>query len=164
MGLKDEQQEFIELVNKHNKLIFKICHLYTDSKEDFKDLYQEIIYQLWKSRENFKNRSKISTWIYRVALNTALYRLRSINKAKLQPLDEKIFNLPEDETTNELMEQLKEMIEQLTPFEKSLLLLQLDGLSYKEIALITGLSETNVGTKLSRIKQKLKKIAKSSGF
>jgi RNA polymerase sigma-70 factor (ECF subfamily) len=94
-----------------------------------------------------------------VALNTALYFLRTKSRIITERVEDLNIDLPIDEQANELMDRLKEMIEQLKPFDKSLLMLHLDGLSYKEIAEITGLSVTNVGTRLNRIREKLKKIS-----
>ncbi len=163
--MKDKEKEFLEIINKHQKIIYKICHLYTNRHADFVDLYQEIIYQLWKSFDRFEGKSKISTWIYRVALNTALYNLRKTELERKQTVRlDTNFDIETDEQSDELMEQLKIMIERLSDAEKSLLLLQLEGLNYKEIAEITGLSLSNVGTKLNRIRNKLRNMANTSNL
>ncbi len=160
--MEEKHQLFLDTINEHQRIIYKVCHLYTDDKHDFADLYQEVVYQLWKSFDSFSNKSKISTWIYKVALNTALYHLRNKRKHRSYSLDDIQFDPEIPEEANELMDQLKEMIEALNPFEKTLIMLQLEGLSYKEIANITGLSVTNVGTRLNRIKNKLKKMANNN--
>jgi RNA polymerase sigma-70 factor (ECF subfamily) len=133
--------------------------MYTDQKQDQKDLYQEIVYQLWKSYDTFAEKSKISTWMYRVAINTAI---KQLNSKKRQPRTSSIeaIDLPGMDTTDGLMEErmkrLHKEIEKLNILEKGIILLALEGKKHEEIAEITGLSVTNVGTRMSRIKTKLK--------
>jgi len=150
---------FIELIREHQALIFKVSGMYTDQKQDQKDLYQEIVYQLWKSYDTFAEKSKISTWMYRVAINTAI---KQLNSKKRQPRTSSIeaIDLPGMDTTDGLMEErmkrLHKEIEKLNILEKGIILLALEGKKHEEIAEITGLSVTNVGTRMSRIKTKLK--------
>ncbi|MGB5204731.1 MAG: sigma-70 family RNA polymerase sigma factor, partial [Eudoraea sp.] len=133
--------------------------IYTENGQDQKDLYQEIVYQLWKSYDSFRNESKISTWMYRVALNTAIGQLKKRKKQSITTsIDQVVLRQTENYDT-EFENRLKivyEQIHQLNILEKGLILLLLEGKKYEEIAEITGLSETNVGTRISRIKQKLK--------
>ena len=150
---------FIELIREHQALIFKVSGMYTDQKQDQKDLYQEIVYQLWKSYDTFAEKSKISTWMYRVAINTAI---KQLNSKKRQPRTSSIeaIDLPGMDTTDGIMEErmkrLHKEIEKLNILEKGIILLALEGKKHEEIAEITGLSVTNVGTRMSRIKTKLK--------
>ncbi len=155
-----DQKEFIKAIDEHRAIINKICFGYTNNCEDRLDLKQEILIQLWKAYPNFRNESKLSTWIYRVALNTAVSNLRSA-KRKIQseelmenygqvPLEEKTIEQSEDIAT------LYRLIYRLNDLEKAIMLLYLDDQSYSEIAGIVGISETNVATKISRIKLKLK--------
>ncbi|MEY8021834.1 RNA polymerase sigma factor [Muriicola sp. SD30] len=150
---------FIELIREHQALIFKVSAMYADRKQDQKDLYQEIVYQLWKSFDTFAEKSKISTWMYRVALNTAIKQLIS---KKRQPRTSSIeaIDFPGMDTTDgileERMKRLHQEIEKLNILEKGIILLALEGKKHEEIAEITGLSVTNVGTRMSRIKTKLK--------
>lgn len=151
------ESEFLTQIDQHQGIIFKICRLYRDTKEDREDLFQEIVYQLWKSLPGYKGRAGFTTWMYRVALTTAIAAFR-----KKQPriiytaaLPEQAIGPPPDDTrTAALMQALK----QLNDGEKALMALYLEDLSYREIAEITGISENNVGVKLNRIKQKLAKI------
>ena len=151
--------EFAELIRKHQGLLFKVTSIYTDKKTDREDLFQEVVYQLWKSFDSFRKESKITTWMYRVAMNTAISQLK---KRKRQPDAVRISDtiLSYSENTNEEYEErlrsLYKHIERLNVLEKGLMLLLLEGKSYKEIAEITGLSDSNVGTRISRIKEKLK--------
>ncbi len=158
-----DKTAFVSIVKENEGLIYKITRVYTDTQEDQKDLYQEIVYQLWKSFDSFKGNSKISTWIYRIALNTAIgYLNKSKKKVSQVSLDFELLN-PVDETDNVTEERLAilyNMIKQLNVIEKGLILLLLEGKSYDEIAVITGFSSSNVGTRLSRIKQKLKENIK----
>ncbi|MBT8285502.1 MAG: sigma-70 family RNA polymerase sigma factor [Flavobacteriaceae bacterium] len=156
---------FIELIREHQALIFKVSAMYADQKQDQKDLYQEIVYQLWKSFDTFAEKSKISTWMYRVALNTAI---KQLNSKKRQPRTSSIeaIDFPGMDTTDgileERMKRLHKEIEKLNILEKGIILLALEGKKYEDIAEITGLSVTNVGTRMSRIKTKLKsKLTKS---
>lgn len=151
---------FVNLIKENEGIIFKVANLYTSNREDQQDLYQEIVYQLWKSFESFQGNSKISTWMYRVALNTAI---RQLNKQKRMPFNEdltKVLNLKMEQVDNLLEARTQQMyaaIKTLNRVEKGIVLLYLEGKQYDEIAQITGFSATNVGTKLSRIKVKLKK-------
>ncbi len=154
-----KEAEFIRIIKENEGVIFKITTMYTDNRDDQKDLYQDVVYQLWKSFDSFRAESKISTWMYRIALNTALTRLRK-RKRMGNSVSIDIVVLQQTENyDSEFEEKLKLMyahIKQLNVLEKGLMLLLLEGKKYEEIAEITGLSPSNVGTRISRIKQKLK--------
>ncbi|MCL5244603.1 sigma-70 family RNA polymerase sigma factor [Cellulophaga sp. 20_2_10] len=154
-----KEEKFVELIQNNQGLIFKITTVYTTNKTDQQDLYQDIVYQLWKSFDGFKNQSKISTWMYRVALNTALTRLKKKIKAPKSIAIEKVV-LQQTENYNPVFEEQLKMvyaqIQQLNVLEKALMLLLLEGKQYDEIAEIVGITASNVGTKISRIKQKMK--------
>mgnify|MGYP003675347357 CR=1 FL=1 len=150
---------FAELIRKNQGLLFKVTSIYTDNKTDREDLFQEVVYQLWKSFDTFRNESKISTWMYRVAMNTAITQLKKRKRRPdAIPISDNILSFSEntDEDYAERLRTLYKHIERLNVLEKGLILLLLEGKSYKEIAEITGLSDSNVGTRISRIKKKLK--------
>ena len=150
---------FAELIRKHQGLLFKVTSIYTDNKTDQEDLFQEVVYQLWKSFDSFRNEAKISTWMYRVAMNTAITQLKKRkHRPDKVPISEEILSTSEnkDDIYEERIRMLYKQIEGMNVLEKGLMLLLLEGNSYKEIAEITGLSDTNVGTRISRIKKKLK--------
>jgi RNA polymerase sigma factor (sigma-70 family) len=155
------EQEFLKSIHDYQKIIYKICKMYRDSKEDQEDLFQEIVYQCWKSYPSFKGESKISSWIYRIALNTAMAAYR-----KSSPVVNYSAELPDQVGSNESAnlskneERLFWALRQLKGSEKALISLYLEDFSYKEIAQITGITESNVGVKLTRIKSKLKTILK----
>ena len=150
---------FAALVREHQGLLFKVTSIYTDNETDREDLFQEVVYQLWRSFDSFRNESKISTWIYRVAMNTAITQLKKRKRRPdAIPISESILIHSEsgDEDFEERLRMLYKHIERLDVLEKGLMLLLLEGKGYKEIAEITGLSESNVGTRISRTKKKLK--------
>jgi RNA polymerase sigma-70 factor (ECF subfamily) len=153
------EKEFLDLMVIHQAIIIKICRAYHKYSVDQEDLSQEIIYNAWRSFSKFENRSKFSTWLYRVALNTAIYQNRKkkfLNKYVDLDLSRNI----KIEEPNDQKEYLFKAINQLDPLEKSIIILYLDELSYKDISEITGLSESNIGVKLNRIRTKIKKILK----
>ncbi len=151
-------ETFIETLNNHRALIYKVCNLYCSDKEDRKDLFQEIVLQIWKSFKSFRHESSITTWMYRIALNTAITHFKMERKRPDHSLSLYGIEIPDindyDEK-EELLKQLSVAIEQLDKIEKSIVLLYLEKKSYDEISEITGLSKSNVGVKLNRIKTKL---------
>jgi RNA polymerase sigma-70 factor (ECF subfamily) len=149
--------EFLELVEKNKKLIYKISHMYCDNTIDKKDLFQEIVTNLWKAYPKFKGNSKVSTWIYRISINTAISWIRDYVKTNNHiEYTNVIPQMQDDPAIDELYDQLYCAIGILNKLDKALILLQLDGYSYDEISEIIGLTKTNVATKISRIKLKLK--------
>ncbi len=151
------RKEFVDILNNHRGLIYKVCHLYCDDPEDRKDLFQEIVLQVWKSLESFRQESTIGTWMYRIALNTAITHFRKEKrlggKVSLTGID-----IPDLNDSSEKEDQLKELfkaIENLDRIDKSIILLYLEEKNYEEISEITGLTRTNVGVRLNRIKIKL---------
>ncbi|MGA9269848.1 MAG: sigma-70 family RNA polymerase sigma factor [Lutimonas sp.] len=156
----NKQSDFIRLIREHEGVIYKVSRVYFDQEEDQKDLYQEIVYQLWRSYDSFDERSKWSTWMYRVALNTAISYLKraksKVNKVSSERLDN--FKMePFDPVMEERIEWLYKSIQTLSVIEKGIILLYLEGKPHEEIASITGFSTSNVGTRISRIKEKLKR-------
>ncbi|MGC1515748.1 MAG: sigma-70 family RNA polymerase sigma factor [Maribacter sp.] len=151
--------QFTKVIQEHQGLLFKVSSVYTDSKLDQEDLLQEIVYQLWKSFDAFRNESKISTWMYRIGMNTAIAHL---NQRKKRPnsisISETILKVSDtkDELYEERLRKLYLHLQKLNTLEKGLIFLLLEGKKYAEIAEITGLGASNVGTRISRIKKKLK--------
>ena len=155
------EKEFENLIHEKQRIIYKICKTYRDSREDQEDLFQEIVYQLWKSFPSFKGESKISSWMYRIALNTAIaiYRKQKLRVDYLDKMPEQIHSdVPQQVSENE--ERMFRALRTLNDTEKALISLFLEGFSYQEIAAITGITETNTGVRLNRIKNKLKQILK----
>jgi RNA polymerase sigma-70 factor (ECF subfamily) len=151
--------ELEKLLQEHRGIVYKICRLYRDTKEDQEDLFQEISYQLWRSLPTFKGEAKITSWIYRIALNTALASYR-VKRLKISFPGE----MPEimDEQENDEQERRRQLflfaLKKLNDAEKALIILYLEDQTYQEIAEVIGISENNVGVRLNRIKAKLKNL------
>ena len=159
------KSNFVAIIKENEGIIYKITRVYTNTPEDQKDLYQEVVYQLWKSFDSFKGNAKISTWMYRVALNTAIAFLNRRKKnVPTASIDFELHQLADEgnQQQQDQFNQLYATIGQLNIIEKGLILLFLEGKSYDEIAAISGFSTSNVGTKLSRIKKKIKENIKNS--
>ena len=156
-----EKDKFISVIRDNQNLIYKICYSYCKDAENRKDLQQEILLQLWNSFSKFDGRVKLSTWIYRIALNTAItfYRNDCKHSDNRISIDASIISLSDFEYVPEQDENiamLYQFIEKLNEMDKALILLYLDNNKQKDIAEVLGISETNVATKISRIKKFLK--------
>ena len=156
------EKEFINLIEKNQGIIHKICRLYTDTHTDYDDLFQEIMLQLWQSISSYQGKAKISTYMYRVALFTALNKVKYDKKQKLDP--EEIKHQLSEETDQRPESILHLATQLLDPSDKALVSLYLDEKNYKEMADILGLSESNVGVRLNRIKKKLRTILKAQDY
>ena len=159
MGKSEE--EFISVLEGHKGIIYKVTNFHCRNSEDRKDLYQEIIFQLWKSFDRYDDRYKYSTWIYRIALNVAIsfYRKENRRKEIANPISESLFNIvdfKEDKEKKANLLLLQKFVSELKELDKALMLLYLEEKSHKEISEILGITETNVATKIGRIKKLLK--------
>ncbi len=164
--MKNLQQEFLEKIESHKGMIFKVSKMYVDHQEDREDLYQEIVFQLWKSYQKFEGKSQFSTWLYRVSLNTALTFLKS---EKRKPdnafLHENLDVAEESQDDKEVQLQLfYKAVQEINPIEKALIFLFLEGQNHKEISENLGISEVNARVKLNRTKEKLQQIIKKYGY
>ena len=155
----EKKEIFIKAIKENEKLIYKVASFYTDCKDDRDDLLQEIIYSLWKSFDTFKHNSSLSTWMYRVAMNVSIFHLKK-NKKKAATVSIGLENINIAETESDYFEEklktLQKHIKDLNLLDKGILMLYLESKSHEEIAEIVGITKTNVGTKLSRIKDKLR--------
>jgi RNA polymerase sigma factor (sigma-70 family) len=152
--------DFITIIEANKRIIFKVCNAYCQHTTDREDLAQEIIYQLWKSWGSFDTTYKLSTWMYRIALNVAITFYRKEKKATgtvllgdhlIEIADENL-----DEGLEHNLNALQKFINQLKELDRALMILYLEEKSHKEIAEIIGISTTNVATKIGRIKEQLK--------
>lgn len=154
-----DRDNFMVMIKNNQNLIYKISACYCSDPEDRKDLQQEILIQLWKSFKLYDGRAKISTWLYRISINVAIshYRKRKGDRKKV-PISENILMIHDDDNAQnkERIELLYQCINCLDEFDKALILLYLDGNKYTDISEIMGISETNVATKICRIKKVLK--------
>ncbi|NPA07464.1 MAG: RNA polymerase sigma factor [Chlorobi bacterium] len=156
------EQDFLREIEKHKGIIFKISKMYMDEKEDRDDLFQEITYQVWKAYPKFKGESEFSTWLYRIALNTAIIFLKNEKRRSfIGNEDFSEYKIIQEEFDHEKEEKLNAMykaIHQLNPIDKAFIFYYLEDFSGKQIAEQMGISEGNVRVKMSRAKNKLKDI------
>ncbi|WP_091150225.1 RNA polymerase sigma factor [Mucilaginibacter pineti] len=154
------KEQFLILIADNQGLIFKVCNMYCNNKEDKEDLFQDIVLQLWRAYPSFKGESKVTTWMYRIAINNAITRLRKESrKEKFSPLDEEAFHIAADDNyMDEQLGLMYEAIKKLSEVERAITMLYMEDCSYKEMAEILGLSESNIGFKLNKIKSRLKTL------
>lgn len=157
---KENEQAFLALIKEYRRLIYKVCYLYATDDEHLKDLYQETLINLWQGFQGFKGEAKISSWIYRVSLNTCISFYRKHSKiTDTMPLESLFGLMTEDDEKAVHLREMYRLISQLNRLEKAIILLWLDEWSYEEIAEITGISRNNIASKLKRIKEKLNGLA-----
>lgn len=132
--------------------------MFSQDEEEIKDLFQEVLINLWKGFDSFGGRSNLNTWVYRVSLNTCISYKRKENRRRGQNLDFDIDMSTADDSDTEQIEMLHSRISRLRPFDRAIVLLWLEGISYDEIAGIVGITPKNVGVRLFRIKEELKKM------
>lgn len=160
MELKnDKERLFLEMIDSYKSVIAKVCCVYASPTAEFDDLYQETIINLWTGFDKFRGEAKISTWIYRAAINTCITWVRRNKKHSSNvALDSELPVIAEDSNKLADYKRLHAIISQLLPLEKAIVTLWLDEKSYDEIADITGLTKNNVAVKLHRIKDKMSKM------
>jgi RNA polymerase sigma factor (sigma-70 family) len=165
--LKEKEQEFLTRIENHKGILYKVSKMYMDNPDDQQDLFQEIICQLWKSYDSFKNASQFSTWMYRVAVNTAIVFLKK-EKKKVDKYEIASENIKEDESDSDIkesqIEHFYKAVQKLEKIDKAVIFYQLEGFSHKEIGENLGISEGNARVKLNRAKEKLKDIIKNQGY
>jgi len=158
----DKKNRFLEQVEQNQDIVHKICTLYAWNVDDRKDLSQEIVCQLWKSYPSFRGDSKFTTWMYRVALNTALLNVqRNRRRVRTESLGDHHGEIPAEPTDKEehgKFGKLYGAISQLPQFDRAIILLYLEQFSYRDISEVIGISESNVSVRLVRIKKKLKEL------
>ena len=152
-----KEQEFSRMVREHKSTIYTVCYMFSNDEEEVSDLFQETLINLWKGYESFRHESKLSTWIYRVAMNTCISADRKKRKQGTKvplSMDINLYNDEDHETKQ--VRQLHERIQRLDLIDRALVMMWLEGMNYDEIADVIGISVKNVGVKLVRIKEKLK--------
>lgn len=156
-----KEQEFSKLIKDNQGLIIKVSRLYTNSLEDEEDLFQEIVLQLWRSYDSFKGQSKISTWMYRVALNTAitLFRKKTKSPQTDELMDYHHKDFVEDDDEKQLqVSLLYKVVKMLPNVERAIVMMYLDDLPYRDIAENLGITEVNARVKMNRLKKTLKQL------
>lgn len=160
MRTQADKDIFVQLMDDHKGIIIKICNTYCENRTDREDLAQEIMYQLWRSIEKFDTAQRFSTWMYRVALNVAIsfYRKNKIKNSVISFPDQttEIADHPDAAERETAINQLQQFINELKELDRALMFLYLESKTYREIAEILGISETNVATRINRTKEKLK--------
>jgi RNA polymerase sigma-70 factor (ECF subfamily) len=157
-----EEKKFINLIQEHQGLIHKICMMYENDPDVRNDLFQEIVLQLWKSFPTFRGEAKITTWMYRIALNTAIsgYRRQS-RHVKTEDLQEFHYNISENysgEDREDDFQKLQWAIRQLSEIERAMIMMALEEIPYEEIAETIGITQNNVRVRMNRIREKLRKM------
>jgi RNA polymerase sigma factor (sigma-70 family) len=165
--LKGKEQEFLNKMERHKGILYKVSKMYMDNSDDQQDLFQEIVCQLWKSYDSFRNESQFSTWMYRVAINTAIVFLKK-EKRKVDKYEIASENIKDEEGDSQLKESqldhFYKAVQKLEKIDKAIIFFQLEGFSHKEIGENLGISEGNARVKLNRAKEKLKEIIKNQGY
>lgn len=156
--METNEKEFAEIVKQHRSAIYTVCYMFAKDADEADDLFQEVLINLWKGMGAFKEQSKISTWIWRVSFNTCISADRKKRKRKTVRLSMDI-NLYEDrDEDSRQIKMLYDRIHRLKPFDRAIVMLWLEGISYEEIGAIVGISTKNVSVRLVRIKEELKKM------
>ena len=166
MQKQEAEKEFEKHIREHELLLRKVCRIYAYTHADREDLFQDIVIQLWKAWPKFKGNSKLSTWLYRVAINTAISGLRK-KKNFIQHYEPAAMPEPAGEHAGaheeeERWQLLYQAIEQLNAVEKAIVMLYMDDRSYEEMEDIIGLGQGNLRVKMNRIKEKLRELTKNN--
>ena len=165
--MKNLEQKFLTEIEQNKGILYKLSRIYMDNEEDRSDLFQEMVFQLWRSYPNFKGDSLFSTWMYRVALNTALvFVKKEQRKINVEELSDRvdIVDASEHQQKEEQLSYFYKAIQDLNEIEKALIFLFLEGLSHRDIGLQLGITEGNARVKLNRTKDKLQEIIKRNGY
>ena len=156
---KQNEEQFARLVREHKSTIYTVCYMFSHDEEEVNDLFQETLINMWKGSDRFRDESKISTWIYRVALNTCLLQERKKKKeVKRVPLTMNVNFFQDADSNSTQVRQLHQRIGRLGLVDRALVMMWLEGMSYDEIGAVMGITPKNVGVKLFRIKEQMKKM------
>ncbi len=159
---KGKEHQFELLVRQHKRTIYTVCYMFSHNKTEIDDLFQEILIRLWNGFDHYEGRSSAQTWVYRVALNTAINQdKKERHRIETIPLTVDIDPYEADDPSSQQIRELYNRISRLDLIDRSLVLLWLEGVSYDEIGAIIGITPNNVGVKLARIKEKLVNMSKN---
>lgn len=154
-----QESDFAQMVRDNKSTIYTVCYMFSKDQDEVNDLFQEVLINLWKGFSAFEGRSDVRTWIYRISLNTCISQDRKKKKARSVPLSMNI-NLFEDrDEDSRQVEMLRKRINKLGPFDRAIILLWLENMSYEEIGQVVGISTKNVSVRLFRIKEQLKNMS-----
>ena len=157
----DKEHQFELLVREHKRTIYTVCYMFSHNKTEVEDLFQEVLIRLWNGFDHYEGRSSARTWVYRVALNTAINQDKKERRRIVTvPLTVDIDPFEADDPKTQQVRKLHDLISQLELIDRSLVLLWLEGIPYDEIGAIIGITPNNVGVRLARIKKKLVQLSK----
>lgn len=157
--METNEQQFARIVKENRSTIYTVCYMFSKDSDEVSDLFQEVLVNLWKGLATFSNRSDLRTWIYRVSLNTCISDERKKKRHRTVPLSMSINPFEDNDNDLRQVRMLYKRINRLKPFDRALVLLWLENISYEEIGAITGISAKNVSVRLFRIKEDLKKMS-----
>lgn len=152
------ENQFARLIRENKGTIYTVCYMFSKDKEEVDDLFQEALIKLWQGLSSFKGDSDLKTWIYKVTLNSCISIDRKKKSRPVQPLMEGINLFDKNDADNRQTDMLHARIQRLQPFDRAIVLLWLENMSYHEIALIVGIDVKNVSVRLHRIKEQLKQM------
>ena len=152
------EAEFARIIRENKGTIYTVCYMFSKDKEEVDDLFQEALIKLWQGLSSFKGDSDLKTWIYKVTLNSCISIDRKKKSRKTQPLMEGIDLFDKNDADNKQTDMLHARIQRLQPFDRAIVLLWLENMSYEEIAQIVGINVKNVSVRLYRIKEQLKQM------
>ena len=158
MNTKNNEQAFTDLVRRQRSTIYTVCYMFSKDQDEVNDLFQEVLIKLWQGWEKFRGDSQEHTWVYRVALNTCISIDRSKKSKKRTQIMDGVNLFDESDASNQQTEMLHQRIMKLQPFDRAIVLLWLEDLSYDEIGAIVGITAKNVSVRLVRIREQLKKL------
>lgn len=154
-----DEREFEKLVKEHKNTIYTVCFMFSKDSEEVNDLFQEVLINLWKGLPGFKGQSSMGTWIWRISLNTCISCERKKKKNPTIPLTMDVDFFEDKDAEAQQVRMLYDRVHRLKPFDRAIVLLWLEGISYDEIAAIVGITPSNVATRLFRIREQLKQMS-----
>ena len=155
--MEQKENDFSRIIREQKSTIYTVCYMFSKDKQEVDDLFQEVLVRLWQGYESFEGKSDLRTWVYKVSLNTCISIDRKKKRRKTQPLIEGIDLFDKNDADNRQTDLLHQRIQKLQAFDRAIVLLWLENMSYDEIAQIVGISVKNVSVRLFRIKEQLKK-------
>ena len=159
MSNVEKERQFEQMVREHRSTIYTICYMFSKDQDEVSDLFQEVLINLWKSFDSFEGRSKVNSWIYRISLNVCISLDRKKRRHRTEPLVMDINPFEEDDRNSRQMEMLRQRIGRLGAFDRAIIMLWLENMSYEEIGAIVGIKPKNVSVRLYRIKEELKNMS-----
>ena len=155
--MNNQEQQFTQVVREHRSTIYSVCYMFSKDQDEVDDLFQEVLIKLWQGFDKFEGRSSLRTWVYKVSLNTCISIDRKKKSRPTQTILEGVDLFDDSDTDNRQLDMLHGRITQLPPFDRAIVLLWLENMSYDEIGAIVGITAKNVSVRLVRIREQLKR-------